>query len=250
MKIYCIANQKGGVSKTTTATVLASILARKAPTLLIDMDPSINSTKSYGAQTKDVATIYDVIIDSEKLSINEAIQKTENGDIVASDPLLSKAEKLIDGDVDGLYRLKDALEELNGYEYVVIDTPPFLNCLLYNALIAATDVIIPVTADAYSVEGLEQLYETIKSIKKRQNPGLHIAGLLLTKYSGRSNHERNELTDLNEKAEKMGTKVFKTPIRECVKTREAQKAGKNLLDYAKNCTTALDYKEFVEELGI
>lgn len=248
MKVYVVANQKGGIGKTTTATNLAGILARKAPTLLIDADPQGNSTNTYGAQIEDVATLYDVMIDSQKLPIEDAVQHMQNGDIVASDPLLSKAEKMLDGDVEGFYRLKDAIDMLDGYEYVVIDTAPSLNVILYNCLIAADEVIIPVTADSYAMQGIDQLYETIHAVKRRQNRDLTIAGLLLVKYAGRSNLEKNTREQIRLHAEQMGTKLFDTAIRECVKTKEAQEKKKLLIDYAPGCNTCLDYLGFVEEL--
>lgn len=135
------------------------------------LDPQGNSSSTYQAVIEDQATLYDVMVDSDKLPIEDAIQQLENGDIVASDPLLSKAEKMLDGDVEGLYRLKDAIDELDGYDYLVIDTAPSLNVILYNCLIAADQVIIPVTADAYSMQGLNQLYDTIRAVQRRQNPG-------------------------------------------------------------------------------
>ena len=110
----------------------------------------------------------------------------ENGDIVASDPLLAKAGKLLDGNVEGMYRLQDALEMLDGYDYIVIDTAPSLDIVLYNCLIAADEVIIPVTADAFALQGLTKLSDTIHAVQKRQNRNLQIAGLLLVKYAGRS----------------------------------------------------------------
>lgn len=248
MKVFVVANQKGGIGKTTTATNLAGILSKRAKTLLIDADPQGNSTSTYQAQVKDVATLYDVMIDSDKLPIDEAIQHMENGDIVASDPLLSKAEKMLDGDVEGFYRLKDALDELDGYEYVVIDTAPSLNVIMYNCLIAADEVIIPLTADAYARQGISQLNDTIMAVKRRQNPSLKVAGLLLVKYAGRSNLERTTREEISEQAKQMGTKLFDTAIRECVKTKEAQEKKKLLIDYAPKCNTMLDYMEFVEEL--
>lgn len=245
---FVVANQKGGIGKTTTATTLASILGKKKRTLLIDADPQGNSTNTYEAVIEDQATLYDVMVDSDKLPLEEAIQHMPNGDIVASDPLLVKAEKLLDGDVEGLYRLKDAIEELDAYDYIVIDTAPSMNVILYNCLIAADQVVIPVTADAYALQGLMQLHDTIKAVQRRQNPGLSVAGLLLIKFAGRSNLEKNVQEALNELAEKMETTVFETAIRECVKTKEAQSKKKMLIDYAPNCTTMQDYQAFTKEL--
>lgn len=246
--VFVVANQKGGIGKSTTATNLAGILGKKAKTLLIDADPQGNSTSTYEAKVEDVATLYDVIIDSDKLPIAEAIQHTDNGDIVASDPLLVKAEKMLDGDVEGFYRLKDTLEGLGDYKYIVIDTAPSLNIILYNCLIAADKVIIPVTADAYSMQGIQQLYDTIMAVKRRQNRDLSIAGLLLVRYSGRSNLERETRDNIEAVAKQMNTKLFKTVIRECVKTKEAQEQKKLLIDYAPKCNTCLDYVEFSKEL--
>lgn len=245
---FVVANQKGGIGKTTTATTLAGILGKKSKTLLIDADPQGNSSSTYEAVVEDQATLYDVMVDSDRLPLDEAVQHMPNGDIVASDPLLSKAEKMLDGDVEGLYRLKDAVEELDGYDYIVIDTAPSLNVNLYNCLIAADQVVIPVTADAYAMQGLKQLYDTIKAVQRRQNPNLKIAGLLLVKFAGRSKLERDVQEKLEQLASDMGTKVFKTAIRECVKTKEAQTKKKLLVDYAPNCTTMQDYSAFVEEL--
>lgn len=226
---YVIANQKGGIGKTTTATTLAGILEKKGKTLLIDADPQGNSTSTYQAVIEDQATLYDVMVDSDALPIEEAIQHMENGDIVASDPLLAKAGKLLDGNVEGLYRLQDALDMLDGYDYIVIDTAPSLDVVLYNCLIAADEVIIPVTADAYAMQGLSKLNDTIKAVQKRQNPNLKIAGLLLVKYAGRSKLEKNVREEITDVANQIGTKLFSTAIRECVKTKEAQ-LNKKIID--------------------
>lgn len=246
--VFVVANQKGGIGKSTTATNLAGILGKKAKTLLIDADPQGNSTSTYEAKVEDVATLYDVMIDSDRLPIAEAIQHTGNGNIVASDPLLVKAEKMLDGDVEGFYRLKDALEGLDDYKYVVIDTAPSLNIILYNCLIAADKVIIPVTADSYAMQGIKQLYDTIMAVKRRQNRNLEIAGLLLVRYQGRSNLERDIRESIEKSAKEMNTKLFKTVIRECVKTKEAQEQKKLLIDYAPKCNTCLDYLDFAKEL--
>ena len=116
---FVVANQKGGIGKTTTATTIAGILGKKYKTLLIDADPQGNSSATYQAKIKDQATLYDVMVDSDRIPLEEAVQHLDNGDIVASDPLLIKAEKLLDGDVEGLYRLKDAIEEVESYDYII-----------------------------------------------------------------------------------------------------------------------------------
>ena len=228
---FVVANQKGGIGKTTTATTIAGILGKKYKTLLIDADPQGNSSATYQAKIKDQATLYDVMVDSDRIPLEEAVQHLDNGDIVASDPLLI-----------------NAIEEVESYDYIIIDTAPALGVVLYNSLIAADRVIIPITADAYSLQGINQLYSTIKAVQKRQNPSLKIEGLLLVKYSGRSNLEKNMLEELKKTAESMGTKLFETKIRECGKTKEAQTANKLLIDYAPNCTTMQDYNELVKEI--
>ena len=168
MQVICIANQKGGIGKTTTATALASILeANGHKTLLIDADPQGNSTDTYRAISKDTATLYDVVLDREDpLPIMDAIQHTEIGDIVASDPELKTADTSLPNDGDEYFILQEALEKLDGYEYVVIDTAPADNKLLKNCLIASDKVVIPITADRYAIQGLSDLNKTLVKIKK------------------------------------------------------------------------------------
>lgn len=167
MKIYTVSNSKGGCCKSTTSTALATMLNEKGrKVLLIDADPQGNSTDTYRAETNGVATLYDVILDSDPLPMNEVIQHTDRGDIVASDKLLSDADKILSGDVSGMYRMADALSELKSYDYVIIDTAPALNILLFNCLIASDGVIIPVTTDRYSLQGLSQLNTSIREIQR------------------------------------------------------------------------------------
>lgn len=251
MEVIVIANQKGGIGKTTTATALSSTLMKKGyKTLLIDADMQGNSSDTYRAEIEGKATLYDVLLESatERISISDAIQKTEIGEIVAADPLLRKADEVLNGDVNGLYRLQDALSELKGYDYIVIDTAPSMNTLLYNCLIAANKVIIPVTADRYGLQGLSQLSQTIQAIKKRQNPNLYIAGLLLVKFNPRTNLSQEVKESLETIAEQINTKVFNTYIRESTKAKESQALRKALIDYAPNSTTAIDYMSFTNEL--
>ncbi|MDF2844060.1 MAG: ParA family ATPase [Herbinix sp.] len=251
MQVIVIANQKGGIGKTTTATALSSILAKKGyKTLLIDADMQGNSTDTFRAIIEGQATLYDVLLesDSQRTSIVEAIQHTEVGQIVAADPLLRKADEVLNSDVNGLYRLQDAISELKGYDYIIIDTAPSMNSLLYNCLISADKVIVPITADRYGLQGLSQLNQTIQAIKKRQNTRLTIAGLLLVKFNERTNLSKEVKESLDTIANQMETKLFKTSIRESTKAKEAQALRKALIDYAPNSTTALDYISFTNEL--
>lgn len=249
MKVYVVANQKGGIGKTTTATALAAILQSMGQrTLLIDADQQGNSTDTYQAEIEGHATLYDVLLEDERIPLKDAIQKTEIGDIVASDPLLREGDVKLSSDLDGVYRLSEAIEQLEGYDYVVIDTAPALNHVLYNCLIASDEVIIPVTADRYGLQGLAQLSEAVRKIQKRQNPKLKISGLLLVKYNGRTLLSQEVSQSLDKIAEEMGTKVFASKIRESTKTREAQAMRKSLIEYAEKSTTAEDYKAFVKEL--
>lgn len=252
MKVYAIANQKGGIGKTTTATCIAAILQQKGyKVLLIDTDQQCNSTDTYRAKIESTATLYDVLLDENKIPLSEAIQQTESGDIIAADPLLREADKKLTVDVEGLYRMQDALVELNNenkYDYVIIDTAPALNSLLHNVLIAADEVIIPLTADRYALQGLSQLNDSINAIKRRQNPKLKVAGLLLIKYTPRTLLAREVKDALHNIAKQMNTKVFRTAIRESTKAREAQAMRITLIKHAPLSTTEQDYESFVNEL--
>ena len=248
--VIVVANQKGGIGKSTTATAIASILNDSGKkTLLIDADPQGNSTDTYRAKSEHTATLFDVILDLEDpLPIMEAIQKTEMGDIIASDPLLKEADTKFPSDGEEYFRLRDALEGLDGYRYVVIDTAPADNKLLKNCIVAADKLIIPITADRYAIQGLSDLNKTIATQKKRNNPNLQIAGLLLVKYKQRQTLAKEVRTALEDIAGKMNTSVFKTTIRESAAAQKAQAARMTLIKYDSKCTTAQDYKEFVSEL--
>lgn len=249
MKTYVIANQKGGVGKSTTAISMASILKSKGyKVLMIDADQQGNSTDTYRAEFDGVTTLYDVILDNDRADINEAIQHTETGDIVASDPLLRDSELILSKDAEGIYRLQDAFENLHGYDYVIIDTAPSINKLLFGCLTVADELIIPLTADRYSLQGLSQMNEAIQVVKRRFNRNLKISGLLLTKYNPRTNLSKEFKKALEGVADQLGTKVFDTTIRESTKARESQTVRKTLIDYAPKCTTEKDYEDFIEEL--
>jgi chromosome partitioning protein len=246
--IVTIANQKGGCGKTTTATALSSILAEKGyKTLLIDADQQTNSSDTYRAKVEGVATLYDLIVEDETTDLQEAIQTTESGNIIAGDPLLREADTKLSKDLNGRFKLQEALEN-NSFDFVIIDTAPSMGEILYNCLIASDIVIIPVTADRYSLQGLAQLNETIKGIKKRFNAKLKVAGLLLVKFNSRTLLSKETREALEHIAQEMDTKLFKTAIRSSTKAQEAQAKRTTLVKYAPNSTTAQDYKQFINEL--
>lgn len=245
-KVIAVCSQKGGVGKTTTSTALAQVLKMKGyKVLFIDTDPQGNATDTYRGKIDGVATLYDFMFEGEPA--NECIQKTDSGLLIASDPLLREAGKHLDG-VSGAYRLREKLEPIReDFDFIVIDTPPGLGELLTNALTAADEVIVPVTADRYGVQGLAQLYETIAEIKRYTNPKLKTDGLLLVKYTWRTRLSRELHKSLKDISVQFETKVYKNTIRESTKTREAQTAQMSLFEYAPNSTTATDYMNFAEE---
>lgn len=245
--VITIANQKGGVGKTTTAVCLAIGLHLKGyKTLLIDTDPQCNSTDTYKANYSQTITLYDVLQKEE--TIEKAVQQTEYGHIIASDPLLSKAD--IDYNSTGReYLLKESLDAIRKqYEYIIIDTSPSLGILLINALSCSDKVIIPILADRYSLQGLNSLNDTIQSTKKYTNPNLEILGLLLTMYQGNTYISKEVMSILPQFEKLFNTKTFNTKIRLTTKVKEATGARTPLLIYDKKSTAAEDYNSLVEEI--
>lgn len=245
-KVYAIVNQKGGVGKSTTAEALAAGLTLKGyRTLSIDLDAQANMSYTAGAKT-DGATSLGVL--TGEVDIAAAIQHTESGDIIAASKALAGADAFI-SDTGKEYRLREALEGLRGaYDYIVIDTPPALGILTVNALTACDSVIIPAQADIYSLQGIEQLAETLKPVKKYCNRALTVDGILLTRYSPRSVLSREVAELAGQLAGKLGTRLFKTTIREAVAVKEAQISQQSLYSYAPKAKVTEDYSRFIAEL--
>jgi len=246
MKIIAITNQKGGVGKTTTATALATGLTREGyKVLMVDMDPQSNTTDTFRALIHNQATLYDVLVASEPIA--SAIQHTDIGDILAGDPLLVDAEQIIAGQ-GREHRLREAFEGLpEGYDYVIIDTPPNLGVLLTNALTAADSVIIPIVADRYTFQGLNELDKTIARVRKYSNPRLRIDGLLLVKNDPRKKLSKEAQELLPQLCKDLGTRHFTTFIREAEAVRQAQKRRVSLFTLAPDSTAAADYEAFIDE---
>lgn len=246
--IFTVANQKGGQAKSTTAQALATgASARGLKALAIDLDPQCNLTFSFGGNQFDVGA-YELLASSA--TANDVIQRTEQGDLIGGSTSLALADTSFIGD-QRISRLKQAIRPVvSKYDVVVIDTPPTLGVLLINALVAADTVIIPMTADAYSLQGLSQLIETIRGVQSSFNPSLKIGGVLLTKHSGRTILSRDLSSTIREQCKAAGISMYKTFIREAVAVRESQMIQQSIFTYAPKSKPAKDYVKLLDEIGL
>lgn len=245
--ITAVISQKGGVGKSSTAQALGAGLQRRGGSILyIDLDAQQNLSYTLGADTEKPGA-YNLL--TGRATAKEAIQTTVQGvDIIAASARL--AEDGVLADTPGKeYRLRECLEPIaSAYKRIVIDCPPSLGTLTINALTAATDIIVPTQADIYSVQSLGQLSQTLDAIKKYTNPRLKIAGILITRYSGRAVLNRDMADMLEDTAKRLGTKVYSTRVRECVAVREAQAVRKDIFSYAPRSNAARDYEAFIMEV--
>lgn len=243
MEVVAIVNRKGGVGKTATAQALgAGLMKRGHKVLYIDLDSQTNLSYGLGAAT-DGLTSMDVL--KGDAAADRAIQKTPQGDVIAGSEALAGADAIIDG-TGKEYRLKEAIDGLQ-YDYIIIDTPAALGTLTVNALTAAHSAIIPVQAEIYSLQGIGQLNQTIEAVKKYCNPALHIKGILLTRYNGRAIISRDMQSNLQEAAQQLKTRLYSTPIRECISIKEAQAQQQDIYSYAPRSNAAKDYTAFIDE---
>ena len=243
MEVIAIVNRKGGVGKTATAQALGAGLIRKGCSVLyIDLDSQTNLTYGLGADPEGLSSM-DVL--TGEATAQEAIQHTPQGDVIAGAEALAGADAAIDG-TGKEYRLREALEGLQ-YDYCIIDTPAALGTLTVNALTAADSVIIPVQAEVYSLQGIGQLSKAIEAVKKYCNHDLYIRGILITRYNGRAIISRDMQSNLEEAAQQLKTRLYSTPIRECVSIKEAQAQQQDIYSYAPRSNAAKDYAAFIEE---
>ena len=253
MTVISIANQKGGVGKSTTAVNIADVLRHKKTknkknrVLLIDLEPQHNSSSNYKAAIKGEYTIYDVFNDNCK--IEEAIQHTEMGDIVPGDIMLVEDEMRLKSKVGSESLLKKRMKGLSSlYDYVVIDTPPNAGAYMLNGLTACDGCIIPVMPGQFAIEGLSQILQTITDVKDAVNENIKIYGVLVTRFDKRKTIDRSVWEDLPEVGKNAGFEVFSRPIRICQEMETAQSRHASLIDTFPKSYAAEDYIKVTEEL--
>lgn len=250
-KIVAVANQKGGVGKTTTTINLGAALAEAGcRVLIVDLDPQGNASTGIGVEKEDrTLTTYDLLI--EDLEIGEVIRDTdvENLHVIPATTDLSSADIELISNEKRIFLLHDALRQqsIDSYmlDYILIDCPPSLNLLTVNAMVAAHSILIPLQSEFFALEGLSQLMLTIREVRQSANPSLRIEGVVLTMYDGRNNLSQQVEKDARDN---LGELVFETVIPRNVRVSEAPSFAMPVLDYDPTSRGSMAYRALAKEL--
>lgn len=246
MRVVAFVNQKGGVGKTTSVSCLGAALSRRArKVLLVDLDPQGNLTEGFGIETDDLAaSVYDVIVGGTPMN-DIIVSVADNLDLAPANIDLSGAETELLQLPGKDLRLKKALDDLQSYDYILIDCPPSLGQLTLNALTAAKEVIIPVQAEYFALKGLQKLIRTVDMVQEWSNKNLAITGIVATRYDGRRNLNRSVVEQLREH---FGEELFLSMIRENVALAEAPTTGSDIFEYRMGSHGAQDYQALCDRV--
>jgi chromosome partitioning protein len=246
--IITIANQKGGVGKTTTSINLAAAFALMGyKTLLIDMDPQANSTVTFMDRSEQKYSVFD-LLENPDLTFEEVVQPTSiiNLSLLPASIALAKLESKLVGEIDGHFRLKDKLDRFKfKFDFIIIDTPPTLGLITINAFVAASHLVIPIQASYFALEGTDDLLETYEKVRARSNPDLSLLGVLITLYDRRIVIAK----DSEDHIRKMfAERVFKTIISKNVRLEERPAYKESIFTFAPNSRGAIEYQELAKEI--
>lgn len=247
-RIIAIANQKGGVGKTTTAINLSACLAEKGKKVLtIDIDPQGNCTSGLGVDKSELEyTVYDLIL--SRCSLEDCLVENtiENVSVIPSSINLAGAEIELIGIEDKEYILKGYIDKIrDNYDYIIIDCPPSLNTLTVNAMTTANSVLVPIQCEYYALEGLTQLLHTINLVSERLNPDLYMEGVVFTMFDARTNLSLEVVENVKEN---LNQTIYKSIIPRNVKLAEAPSHGKPINLYDPKCSGTEAYRDLAEEV--